>query len=111
AVFDRKLPENALVGSFNAGIPGYFSERRVTNLDGLINHEVVRYWRERRWNQYLIAAGVTHIADEEHALAKARRFSDADLQMIELARHPLTDWPGERLLWALRRENEPDVAR
>lgn len=31
------LPPDAVIGSFDAGIIGYFSERQVVNLDGLVN--------------------------------------------------------------------------
>lgn len=57
------LPENAIVGSWSAGIMGYFSDRRVINLDGLENswdynergkYDLCGYWREN---------GINYLAD------------------------------------------------
>jgi hypothetical protein len=59
----ENLPRDATVGAWNAGMIGYLSERRVVNLDGLVNswgfyldgrHDLCRYWR---------GAGVTHLVD------------------------------------------------
>ena len=36
-VMNRLLPEGSVVGSWNAGIIGYFSRFSMVNLDGLIN--------------------------------------------------------------------------
>ncbi len=57
------LPPDAVVGTWNAGTLGYWSGRRVVNLDGLVNswdyfehrrHDLCRYWRE---------TGITHVID------------------------------------------------
>lgn len=49
------VPPGAFVGSWNAGVVGYFSEHQVVNLDGLVNSwryfqegrfDLCRYWRE-----------------------------------------------------------------
>ena len=48
------LPPDAIIGSWNAGTIGYLSQRRVVNLDGLVNsrnfyrfeqHDLCRYWQ------------------------------------------------------------------
>lgn len=57
------LPDDAVVGAFNSGILGYFSERKVVNLDGLVNNSAYDAMREKRLWSYLSAAGVTHIID------------------------------------------------
>ena len=36
-IMGRLLPKDALVGAWNSGIVGYFSGRKVMNLDGLVN--------------------------------------------------------------------------
>jgi hypothetical protein len=59
----ENLPPDAVVGSWNAGTIGYRSDRRVVNLDGVVNdlafyqsrrHDLCRYWESAR---------VTHIVD------------------------------------------------
>ncbi len=42
---DANLEEDAIVGSFNSGQLGFFSNRSVVNLDGLINQR--QLFRER----------------------------------------------------------------
>ena len=60
------LPEDAVVASFDAGVIGYFAERPVVNLDGLVNSFE---WYDARQEgteataEFLRDAGVTHIAN------------------------------------------------
>ncbi len=57
------LPENAITGSFNAGIEGYFSRARVVNLDGLVNNSAYKALRQRRLLSYIRTTGITTLAD------------------------------------------------
>ena len=62
------LEEEAIVGSFNAGQLGFFSGRRVVNLDGLINHvsyfqRVIRADSPEALGDYLDEVGVDYIVD------------------------------------------------
>lgn len=60
------LPDDAVVGSFDAGVIGYFAGRPVVNLDGLVNSFE---WYDARQEgtaataEFLRRAGVTHIAN------------------------------------------------
>jgi hypothetical protein len=64
AIWAREhLPPDAVIGAWNAGNIGYFSNRRTVNLDGLVNSwdyalddrmELCQYWRK---------AGITHLVD------------------------------------------------
>jgi hypothetical protein len=59
------LPKDAKVGVFNAGYIGYFSERNVVNLDGLINGvEFYQYLKDGRgvW-KYVSDQKLDYIAD------------------------------------------------
>jgi hypothetical protein len=65
----QNLPDQAIIGAWNAGLLGYLSERRVVNLDGLVNswayyeggrHDLCPYWDEM---------GITYLVDvfrEDH---------------------------------------------
>jgi hypothetical protein len=60
------LPPNAIIASWNAGQIGYFSNRRVINLDGLING--IEYYRRVRvgnetWIEFADEKGVDFIVD------------------------------------------------
>ncbi len=60
------VPHDAIVGSWDAGKFGYFSLRRVVNLDGLISsfEYVDDYLRKGRLGDWLIRNGVGYIANE-----------------------------------------------
>ncbi len=53
--FEAQVPPGEMIGSFNAGIPGYFGGRPIINLDGLVNHAVVEYWKRHTFELYLRA--------------------------------------------------------
>jgi hypothetical protein len=59
----REIPADAVVGAWNAGIPAAFGNRRVVNLDGLVNREVLPLARDRRVEELLAARGITWVAD------------------------------------------------
>lgn len=59
----ENLPADTIIGAWNAGAIGYLSERRVINLDGLINswdyYQVERYDLCHYWQEM----GVTYLVD------------------------------------------------
>jgi hypothetical protein len=60
------LPEDAVIGAWNAGQMGFFSERRVVNLDGLINNRefldtVLQHPTQLR--RYMQSKGIRYLAD------------------------------------------------
>ena len=71
----ESLPEDAVCASFNAGQLGYFSDRRVVNLDGLVNNDELLAWHEEKKPlvEYLDAQGVQYVVDWEMAEATGRR--------------------------------------
>lgn len=98
--FEMEVPRDAAIGSFNAGIPGYFSDRRVVNLDGLVNHAAVGYWREGRFDRYLRDAGIDYVADEEDAIRRASAFSSSGIMLRPIDSAEIEGWTsGYRRLW------------
>ena len=98
--FNSRVPAGARLGCLNAGIPAYFSDRTVINLDGLMNHTAVAYWQRGEFDAYLRDQHIAYIADEAQSLARAQRFSQSDLPLWTLSTCPLRGWdPPERLLW------------
>ena len=103
--FERHLPAGAVVGSFGAGIAGTLGQRSVVNLDGLVNHEAVTYWKARRWDAFLETAGITHIEDDQANFDRAMRFSERRVRVSPLATFPLTGWhSGPRTLWRIEED-------
>ena len=98
--FEAEVPRGMRIGSFNAGIPNYFGGREVINLDGLVNHTVIPYWREGRFEAYLRDAGIAYIADENESLSRARSFSSAPFTLVPVDSVELTGWSSRyRRLW------------
>jgi hypothetical protein len=61
----NNLPKDAKIGIWNAGYIGYFSERKIINLDGLINSiELYDYYREGKgvW-KYIVDKKIDYIGD------------------------------------------------
>jgi hypothetical protein len=98
--FDAHLGPGDRLGSFNAGIPGYFSRRQVVNLDGVVNHSVVSHWQAGTWSEFVHSARVTHIADDRASLQRALSFASWVPVLTQVDEFPLRLWPGgPRVLW------------
>jgi hypothetical protein len=100
---DRLTPAGARIGCFNAGIPGYYSHRKIINLDGLVNNAIVPYWRAKNFERYLIDARINAIYDEDLSLTRAEEFSHGLPELDVVARYPLTNYVVDtRYLWMLK---------
>ena len=63
-VVDRVLPEDSVVGSWDAGVIGYFSRFPVVNLDGLVNsYDYLRARKEGTEAAFYQRYGITHFAN------------------------------------------------
>lgn len=63
---ETNVPDDALVGSWNAGVLGYYAKQRVVNLDGLINsYELVPHLRERTIPQYILDEDIEYLSEAE----------------------------------------------
>ena len=69
-IMNRLLPENSIIGSWDAGVVGYFSRFPVVNLDGLVNsYDYMHARKERTEATFHRRYGITHFAN-------ARRSND-----------------------------------
>ena len=63
-VMDHVLPEDSVVGSWDAGVIGYFSRYPVVNLDGLVNsYGYLRARKEGTEAAFYQRYGITHFAN------------------------------------------------
>ncbi|MEQ9643573.1 MAG: glycosyltransferase family 39 protein [Alphaproteobacteria bacterium] len=70
---EKNIPETELIGAWNAGIIGYFSNHRVVNLDGLINgFDYLPYLRDDRIEDYIKDRGIGYIADMHFEFRRSR---------------------------------------
>jgi hypothetical protein len=58
---------DARIATFNAGVIGYFSERSVVNIDGVVNPKAYEAMRDHRLIAYLRSIGVDYAADRDGA--------------------------------------------
>ena len=68
AAFERMLPPDAVIGSWDAGAIGYFAKRPVVNLDGLVNSYDYQRMGPDNVDLWLLRGGVpefgvTHLAN------------------------------------------------
>ena len=68
---DRRLPGR--VGSWNAGIVGYYSGGRVVNLDGLVNNDIFEYASRNRLPEYIDSVGIRFLAEAEETFEEEKR--------------------------------------
>jgi hypothetical protein len=72
---DQNTQPGDSIGVWNAGIAGYFSHRRVVNLDGVTNNDLYGWVGERGFPltpataiEYALERGITYVTDYEDAL-------------------------------------------
>lgn len=72
-VIQTEIPAVERVGVFNSGYLQYFTDRKVINLDGLANNEVLPYYRQKRGFEYLQVRKIGWLLDQPSYLVD--RFS------------------------------------
>jgi hypothetical protein len=92
AWINENLPEDALIGSWNAGVLGYYTERPVINLDGLINDfELYEYIRDGRIVDYIRDKRIQYVADmylEETGVLEVMEHEEVYSRHSEFMRRP-----------------------
>jgi hypothetical protein len=91
------LPKGSIVGSWNAGVYGYFFERgSVVALDGLVNNEVYPYIVEGRVAEYCKRRGVRYLVDPIGSFDYARPFWQRGTTLVTRSLDPLTQVRGQK---------------
>ena len=67
-VLEKKTPKEAVIGCFQSGFLEYYSDRKVINLDGVVNQEALKAMKENRLGKYVARKGITYIADWPYVL-------------------------------------------
>jgi hypothetical protein len=66
---NQHTPVDALIGAANAGIMGYYAERRVVNLDGVVNESAFRARIANQLPHYIDLTGIRYLADHKGSIA------------------------------------------
>ncbi len=105
--FEAIVPASSRIGSFDAGIPAYFSPRTVINLDGLVNHTAVAYWKTDRLDEYVAAQNIRYIANEPATMAHAQKFAAFPMSLKLVSSARLQGWEtGRRDLWLVEERKQ-----
>jgi hypothetical protein len=96
------------IGAFNSGILGAFSSeggRRVTNLDGVVNHGALLANETRTLSEYITGEGIEFIADFPVTISVSEKTGapglEARLELVEAV--PIDNHPGQSLgIWHVR---------
>ena len=105
--FEAIVPASSRIGSFDAGIPAYFSPRTVINLDGLVNHTAVAYWKTDTLDEYIAAQDIRYIANEPTTMAHAQKFTASPISLRLVSSVPLRGWgAGRRDLWQVEKRKQ-----
>ena len=103
-------PPDAILAAYSSGTLAYFAERRVVNLDGLANNDVLRVVQSRAMDRYLDRLGVTYVADHESIVRPdfvvAGLLHDGDPAYVdrlqEVYRVPCRSRYGDVVVWRVR---------
>ncbi len=91
---NQHLPAGALVGSWNAGVLGYYAQQPVVNLDGLVNgFEFIPYLREMRVSDYIIDEKIQYLADLHPSFERWEVARHLDLTEVYRSDNALTGQP------------------
>lgn len=64
----ENTPPDAIIGSMNSGLIGYYGERETVNLDGVVNPQAFEASQNRRLLDFMRTAGITYFLDVDYAL-------------------------------------------
>ena len=104
-VMNRVLPEGSIVGSWDAGVVGYFSRFPVVNLDGLVNsYDYMRAKQAGTAAAFHRHYGITHFANIRHVDRRA------DALLFEGPRYPHPSGERRFRLWSATPLEDSDAA-
>lgn len=67
--FDKRIPKEMTVGSFNAGVINCsMSNRTVVNLDGVVNNGILQYYENHNLQMYLKMRDIHYIIDNKSSI-------------------------------------------
>lgn len=64
-IINEQIPAGDLVGVFNSGYLQYFTDLKVINLDGLVNNEVLHYYKKRAGLEYFLKRRIRWLVDTQ----------------------------------------------
>ena len=75
----NNTPQDAVVGTFNAGIVAFFSERKTINLDGKINNPALKAREQNRLLAYINGQKIGYLVDYPQYFRNYEKFMGGNL--------------------------------
>jgi hypothetical protein len=92
---EERLPDGARVGAFNSGIVSYFTNKKVINLDGVVNSDMYQVLRDRQLMAYIRKNDINFVVDHPLVFTIYENFSDAPFgNNLELIMRFKSTWWG-----------------
>lgn len=103
------LPEDATLAAWNAGIYGWVGDRRVINLDGLINNEIYdRYQRGETESAYVQRRDIDYIVDRIPYMARSLPDWKPGIEYDLVMDFPSQQNSDPIQIWQLRKNQQPE---
>ena len=105
---NRVLPDDSVVGSWDAGVVGYFSRFPVMNLDGLVNSwDYLRAQKEGTMVAFRRRRGITHLANFQWSSLPGHH----DIRLFEGPTVAIGTEPNQFMIWPAERRTVRGVDR
>jgi len=62
-IVEQIIPQGSVIGCFQSGIIGFYSDRKTINLDGVVNQNALRAMQENRMGEYVERERINYIMD------------------------------------------------
>ncbi|MDP3659108.1 glycosyltransferase family 39 protein [Phenylobacterium sp.] len=104
---NANLSKDAIVGSWNAGVVGFYAQRRVVNLDGLINNAaLVPFLKDDRTDLYILDRKIQYLSDLDGHGFIARKVAHR-LKLTPVYRHHSTFMHADYVIYRVDGPAEP----
>jgi hypothetical protein len=96
-VLNRSLADGTRIGSWNAGLYGYFFERGpVVGLDGLVSNPAARHVLNHSLGKFIAESNIDYLVDSEGAFRYASPFLGLTRDVLWPPQDPLYEVWGEK---------------
>jgi len=87
---ESNVPEDAVVGSWNSGILGFYARQPVVNLDGILNdYEILPYLERREIAKYIEREDIRYLSEAEPLLCRIAPEVLSELELKKIYSSPL----------------------
>ncbi len=99
------LPQDARLGAFSSGILATFSERNTVNLDGLVNADIQKHYRNLTLTDYIKERRIDYFVDKAYTLSYLDAYSPNwwKQNLEQVVEFPCDDRMGPLIVFKIRK--------